>query len=176
SRAQIDSLAGGSLHTKTVEEAQDLIELVANNQYLYSSEKGTVKKGVMEAESIDTLLQIHKSDPVICVAFKAILVKHVQQFWSNNHPSKLTTWAILQDSPTLIFIPKHIILVGGITQILDGEDKAINSSRAINFNKEINSSSEVNSIKVQGSPTIISSNLTLPLCNQILQSNLLIWN
>ncbi|MED6194021.1 hypothetical protein PIB30_024467 [Stylosanthes scabra] len=57
SRAQIDSSAGGSLHTKTVEEAQDLIELVANNQYLYStpSERDTIKKGVMEAEAIDTL-------------------------------------------------------------------------------------------------------------------------
>ncbi|MED6196657.1 hypothetical protein PIB30_049465 [Stylosanthes scabra] len=43
SRAQIDSSAGGSLHTKIVEEAQDLIELVANNQYLYSTplERGT---------------------------------------------------------------------------------------------------------------------------------------
>ncbi|MED6179025.1 hypothetical protein PIB30_113162, partial [Stylosanthes scabra] len=57
SRAQIDSSARRSLHTKTVEETQDLIELVANNQYLYStpSERGTVKKGVMEAEAIDTL-------------------------------------------------------------------------------------------------------------------------
>ncbi|MED6166549.1 hypothetical protein PIB30_110425, partial [Stylosanthes scabra] len=55
SRAQIDSSAGGLLHTKTVEEAQDLIELVANNQYLYSSERGTIKKGVMEAKAIDTL-------------------------------------------------------------------------------------------------------------------------
>ncbi|MED6200931.1 hypothetical protein PIB30_090088, partial [Stylosanthes scabra] len=51
SRAQIDSSAGGSLHTKTVEEAQDLIELVANNQYLYStpSERGVIKKGALEA-------------------------------------------------------------------------------------------------------------------------------
>ncbi|MED6211983.1 hypothetical protein PIB30_078769, partial [Stylosanthes scabra] len=58
SRAQIDSSAGRSLHTKIVEEAQDLIELVVNNQYLYStpSERGTVKKGVMEAEAIDTLM------------------------------------------------------------------------------------------------------------------------
>ncbi|MED6110889.1 hypothetical protein PIB30_047181 [Stylosanthes scabra] len=63
SRAQIDSLAGGSLHTKTVEEAQDLIELVANNQYLYStpSERGTIKKGVMEAEAIDTLVAQNKA-------------------------------------------------------------------------------------------------------------------
>ncbi|MED6202066.1 hypothetical protein PIB30_101666, partial [Stylosanthes scabra] len=60
-RAQIDSSAGGSLHTKTVEEAQDLIELVANNQYLYSSERGTMKKGVMEAESIDTLVAQNKA-------------------------------------------------------------------------------------------------------------------
>ncbi|MED6202139.1 hypothetical protein PIB30_102352, partial [Stylosanthes scabra] len=83
-------------------------------------------------------LQIHKPDPVICVEFKAILVNQVQQFWNHNHPSKLTTCAMLQDSPTLILTPKHTILVGGIIQILDGEDKGINSSRAINFNKEIN--------------------------------------
>ncbi|MED6202499.1 hypothetical protein PIB30_106254, partial [Stylosanthes scabra] len=109
SRAQIDSSAGGSLHTKTVEEAQDLIELVANNQYLYSLERGTVKKGVMEAKSIDTLVAQNKAlinllnnklnnvsftaantqvGPCDCVEFKATLVKHVQQFWSNNHPSK----------------------------------------------------------------------------------------
>ncbi|MED6212844.1 hypothetical protein PIB30_087322, partial [Stylosanthes scabra] len=57
SRAQIDSSVGGSLHTKTVEEIQDLIELVVNNQYLYSTplERSNVKKGVMEAEAIDTL-------------------------------------------------------------------------------------------------------------------------
>ncbi|MED6116355.1 hypothetical protein PIB30_099501, partial [Stylosanthes scabra] len=62
SRAQIDSSAGGFLHTKTVEEAQDLIELVANNQYLYStpSERSTVKRGVMEVESIDTLVAQNK--------------------------------------------------------------------------------------------------------------------
>ncbi|MED6163790.1 hypothetical protein PIB30_083424 [Stylosanthes scabra] len=62
-KSSIDSSAGGSLHTKTVEEAQDLIELVANNQYLYStpSERGTVKKGVMEAEAIDTLMAQNKA-------------------------------------------------------------------------------------------------------------------
>ncbi|MED6146198.1 hypothetical protein PIB30_032357 [Stylosanthes scabra] len=61
-RAQIDSSAGGSLYTKTVEEAQDLIELVANNQYLYStpSERSTVKRGAMEAEAIDTLMAQNK--------------------------------------------------------------------------------------------------------------------
>ncbi|MED6184732.1 hypothetical protein PIB30_050347 [Stylosanthes scabra] len=63
SRAQIDSSAGGSLHTKIVVEAQDLIELVANNQYLYStpSERSTVKRGVMEAEAIDTLMAQNKA-------------------------------------------------------------------------------------------------------------------
>ncbi|MED6120750.1 hypothetical protein PIB30_024039 [Stylosanthes scabra] len=63
SRAQIDSSAGGSLHTKTVEEAQDLIELIANNQYLYSthSERNNVKKGVMEAEAFDTLVAQNKA-------------------------------------------------------------------------------------------------------------------
>ncbi|MED6158456.1 hypothetical protein PIB30_032901 [Stylosanthes scabra] len=176
SRAQIDSSAGGSLHTKTVEETQDLIELVANNQYLYStpSERGTVKKGVMEAEAIDTLqqtrkcatgsMQIHKLDSVICVEFMATLVKHVQQFWRNNHLNKLITWAMLQDSPTLILIQTHTILVGGIIRILDGEDKGISSSKGIN------------SIKATSNTTTISSNLILLLYNQILQSNPPSWN
>ncbi|MED6208291.1 hypothetical protein PIB30_043652 [Stylosanthes scabra] len=63
SRAQIDSSARGSLQTKTMEEAQDLIELVANNQYLYStpSERSTVKRGVMKAKSIDTLVAQNKA-------------------------------------------------------------------------------------------------------------------
>ncbi|MED6199405.1 hypothetical protein PIB30_075644 [Stylosanthes scabra] len=50
----IDSLAGGSLHMKTTEEALELIEIVANNQYMYSSERA-VKSGVMELSTIDTL-------------------------------------------------------------------------------------------------------------------------
>ncbi|KAL4328495.1 hypothetical protein AHAS_Ahas13G0205800 [Arachis hypogaea] len=36
SRLSLDNSAGGSLHMKTTDEALDLIEIVANNQYLYS--------------------------------------------------------------------------------------------------------------------------------------------
>ncbi|MED6152548.1 hypothetical protein PIB30_093141 [Stylosanthes scabra] len=103
----------------------------------------------MEAEAIDTLVAQNKAlinllnnklgnvslaaantqiGPCDCVEFKAILVKHVQQFWSNKHLNKLITWAMLQDSPTLILIQKHINLVGGIIRILDGEDKQPNPS------------------------------------------------
>ncbi|MED6107840.1 hypothetical protein PIB30_017920 [Stylosanthes scabra] len=97
---------------------------------------------------------------MICVEFKAILVKHVQQFWNNKHLSKSITWAMLQDSPTLILIKKHTILVGGIIRTLDGEDKEINSSKGINL------------IKDKGNSTIISSNKILLLCSQVPQSNL----
>ncbi|MED6153585.1 hypothetical protein PIB30_103530, partial [Stylosanthes scabra] len=40
----------GSLLQKTFDEANELIELVATNQYMYSSERG-VKKGVMEVHT-----------------------------------------------------------------------------------------------------------------------------
>ena len=51
----LDNFAGGSLYKKkTLEETIELIELVASNQYLYSSNRNPVnseapqKKGVME--------------------------------------------------------------------------------------------------------------------------------
>ncbi|XP_015944554.1 uncharacterized protein LOC107469689 [Arachis duranensis] len=61
-RKGLDYSSGGSLNMmKTAEEAQDLIEIVANNQYYYSSERQhnpAPKKGVMELEaSVNTTNQ-----------------------------------------------------------------------------------------------------------------------
>ena len=54
SKMSLDSSAGGSLHLKkTPTEAQELIEMVANNQFMYTSERNPMnnvtnqKKGVI---------------------------------------------------------------------------------------------------------------------------------
>ncbi|MED6166653.1 hypothetical protein PIB30_111395, partial [Stylosanthes scabra] len=45
----------GSLQRKSVEEALELIEIVANNQYMNSSEMN-VKRGVLEVDTLYALL------------------------------------------------------------------------------------------------------------------------
>ncbi|MED6189804.1 hypothetical protein PIB30_099617 [Stylosanthes scabra] len=47
---------GGSLRTKTIEEALDLIELVATNQYMNFSGRNTMKKDVMEVDFVNALM------------------------------------------------------------------------------------------------------------------------
>ncbi|KAL4321991.1 hypothetical protein AHAS_Ahas14G0165800 [Arachis hypogaea] len=54
SRILIDSSAGGSLYQKTLEKALELTETVANNHYMYDSER-TMKKGVMGLDTLDAL-------------------------------------------------------------------------------------------------------------------------
>ncbi|MED6200687.1 hypothetical protein PIB30_087718, partial [Stylosanthes scabra] len=56
SRILLDSAANGSLRTKTPEEALELIELVATNQYMNFSERSTMKKGVLEVDSVNVLM------------------------------------------------------------------------------------------------------------------------
>ncbi|QHO28282.1 Retrotransposon gag protein [Arachis hypogaea] len=63
----LDNFAGSSLHKKkTPEETIELIELVASNQYLYSSNGNPVnsetpqKKGVMEVEALNAILAQNK--------------------------------------------------------------------------------------------------------------------
>ncbi|XP_057740206.1 uncharacterized protein LOC130957360 [Arachis stenosperma] len=58
---------GGSLYMKNMlEETTELIELVANNQYLYSSNRNLVnfgtpqKKGILEVETMDAILAQNK--------------------------------------------------------------------------------------------------------------------
>ncbi|MED6166871.1 hypothetical protein PIB30_113604, partial [Stylosanthes scabra] len=48
--------ANGSLRTKTPEEALELIELVATNQYMNFSERSTMRKGVLEVDSVNALM------------------------------------------------------------------------------------------------------------------------
>ncbi|KAL4300791.1 hypothetical protein AHAS_Ahas17G0236200 [Arachis hypogaea] len=61
-KMSLDNSTGKSLHMKkTPEEALDLIEMVANNQYLYSSEKISVRKGVMKLDALDTILAQNKA-------------------------------------------------------------------------------------------------------------------
>ncbi|KAL4390700.1 hypothetical protein AHAS_Ahas03G0171300 [Arachis hypogaea] len=61
-RMSLDNSVGGSLHMKkTPNEAMKLIEMVANNQYLYSSKRTSVKKGIMELDTLDAILAHNKS-------------------------------------------------------------------------------------------------------------------
>ena len=67
SKMSLDSSAGGSLHLKkTPTEAQELIEMVANNQFMYTSERNPVnngtskKKGVLEIDTLNAILAQNK--------------------------------------------------------------------------------------------------------------------
>ncbi|KAL4345373.1 hypothetical protein AHAS_Ahas11G0271900 [Arachis hypogaea] len=67
SKMSLDTSAGGSLHKKkTPEETIELIELVASNQYLYSSNRNPVnsetsqKRCVLEVEAVNALLAQNK--------------------------------------------------------------------------------------------------------------------
>ncbi|MED6174703.1 hypothetical protein PIB30_071540 [Stylosanthes scabra] len=55
-----DSSAGGSLQLKTPEEAMELIELVANNQYMFTLDR-SMKRGVMEVDTMDAILAQNKA-------------------------------------------------------------------------------------------------------------------
>ncbi|MED6214144.1 hypothetical protein PIB30_100113 [Stylosanthes scabra] len=52
----LDSAANGSLRTKTPEEALELIELVATNQYMNFSERNPMRKVVLEVDSVNALM------------------------------------------------------------------------------------------------------------------------
>ncbi|XP_020972596.1 uncharacterized protein LOC110269237 [Arachis ipaensis] len=61
-KMSLDNSSGGSLHMKkTPNEAIELIEMVANNQYLYSCERTSVKKRVIELDALDAILAQNKA-------------------------------------------------------------------------------------------------------------------
>ncbi|KAL4365316.1 hypothetical protein AHAS_Ahas07G0093900 [Arachis hypogaea] len=61
-KMSLDNYAGESLRMKKIpKEAIDLIEMVANNQYLYSFERASVKKGVMELDALNVILAQNKT-------------------------------------------------------------------------------------------------------------------
>ena len=67
SKMSLDHSAGGSLHLKkTPTEAQELIEMVVNNQFMYTSERNPVnngttqKKGVLEIDTLNAILAQNK--------------------------------------------------------------------------------------------------------------------
>ena len=60
SKKAVDHSSGGSLNKKkTIEEAKDVIETIAENEYFYASER-TQKKGMLELNSVDALLAQNK--------------------------------------------------------------------------------------------------------------------
>ena len=63
----LDHSAGGSIHLKkTPAEAQELIDMVANNQFMYTSERNPVsngtpqRKGVLEIDALNAILAQNK--------------------------------------------------------------------------------------------------------------------
>ncbi|KAL4329468.1 hypothetical protein AHAS_Ahas13G0303100 [Arachis hypogaea] len=67
SKMSLDHSAGGSLHFKKMpKEAQELIDMVANNQYMYTSDRNPVnngatqKSGVLEVDTLDAILAQNK--------------------------------------------------------------------------------------------------------------------
>jgi len=60
----LDHSAGGSLQLmKTAEEAQNLIDMVANNQYFFAHQRNrqpSQRRGVMELEGVDSILAQNK--------------------------------------------------------------------------------------------------------------------
>ena len=67
SKMSLDHFAGGSIHLKkTPAEAQELIDMVANNQFMYTSKRNPVsngtpmKKGVLEVDTLNAILAQNK--------------------------------------------------------------------------------------------------------------------
>ena len=67
SKMSLDHSASGSIHLKkTPTEAQELIDMVANNQFMYTSERNPVnngtpmKKGVLEIDTLNAILAQNK--------------------------------------------------------------------------------------------------------------------
>ena len=48
SKMSLDYSAGGSLHLKTPAEAQELIKMVVNNQFMYISERNPMNNGTTQ--------------------------------------------------------------------------------------------------------------------------------
>ena len=67
SKMSLDTSAGGSIHLKkTPSEAQELIDMVANNQFMYTSERNLVSNGtpqrkeVLEIDALNAILAQNK--------------------------------------------------------------------------------------------------------------------
>ncbi|XP_027368880.1 uncharacterized protein LOC113874865 [Abrus precatorius] len=56
----VDATSGGSLHSKTSEEALQLIETMAANNFMSSNERSIGRKGIMELETLDAILAQNK--------------------------------------------------------------------------------------------------------------------
>ncbi|XP_015940218.1 uncharacterized protein LOC107465760 [Arachis duranensis] len=66
SKMSLDHSAGGSLYFKKMpEEAQELIDMVANNQYMYTSERNPVNNGIAQKRGVLEVGQLSKKIPEI---------------------------------------------------------------------------------------------------------------
>ena len=52
----VDAASRGSLHNKTQEEAFQLIETMAANNFMASNERSVETRGVIELETLDAIL------------------------------------------------------------------------------------------------------------------------
>ena len=60
-RAMVDAAAGGSLNNKTPEEALQLIDLMATNDYHTPYDRSLGRRGVMELDTLDAVLAQNKA-------------------------------------------------------------------------------------------------------------------
>ncbi|XP_057747422.1 uncharacterized protein LOC130966621 [Arachis stenosperma] len=92
SKKALDHSSRGSLNKKkTIEEAIDIIETVANNEYFYASDR-TKKRGMMELNSMDVLLAQNK----VMIAQLVALTKQME----NNQVSAVQAQAPPQEEDT----------------------------------------------------------------------------
>ncbi|MED6153782.1 hypothetical protein PIB30_105344 [Stylosanthes scabra] len=111
----VDAASGGTLASKTPEEALQLIETMAANNYLAPSERLSNRRGVMELDTLDAILAQNKSGHGNgeCEANAT----NQTSIWS-----KLTSWEILQGNKTTL-TPIITILGGGIILTSHGVTK-----------------------------------------------------
>jgi len=142
-RTSLDNSAGGSFYMKKItKEALRLIEMVANNQYLYSSERTAMRKEVMKLDVLDTILA---QNIAMCQQINAITQQldglQVSAINTQDAPYdmsgefsqgenhdygqfsfKQVNYMGNSSRPSNNdFFPRLTIWGGGITQILDGE-------------------------------------------------------
>ncbi|MED6210698.1 hypothetical protein PIB30_066598 [Stylosanthes scabra] len=124
----------------------ELIELVANNQYMFTSDR-SMKRGVMEVDTMDAILAQNKAiaqqltnlnkkiekleelkgKPELLVVFVEVLMRIIiaALLEKINHWRKQITWETNNGSPIKILMRTLTIPDGGITLTLVGEGTKI---------------------------------------------------
>ncbi|XP_027368318.1 uncharacterized protein LOC113874281 [Abrus precatorius] len=79
-KTMVDAATGGSLNTKTVEIAQQLIEMMANSMYQSFSERHVPSKGEFEAKTLETLINQNQMKNQLLFEQLAALTQQINTF------------------------------------------------------------------------------------------------